>query len=71
MFSLIWSETPILGYCTYLHIKMHNMDRTISEYQLLYGQFHLYTSPFLTYDAFKSWVYIFSFETQIFSLKML
>jgi hypothetical protein len=66
MFSRIWSEMPILGYCGYLHIKMHNMDCTISEYQLLYGQFHLYTSPFLTYDAFKSWVCIFSSETNIF-----
>jgi len=46
---------------------MHTMDLTVSEYQLLYGRFHLYNSPFLTYDACKVWVYILCFETQIFS----
>jgi hypothetical protein len=41
----------ILYYCKYMHVEIHNMGHTVSEYQLLYGPFHLYNSPFLTNDA--------------------
>ena len=58
--ELVFSRL-ILVYCAYLHIKIHNMDHTISEYQLLYGPFHLYNSPFLTYDACKELSRCFQF----------
>jgi len=51
----------ILVYFACLHIKIHNMDHTISEYQLSYGPFHLYNSPFLTYDACKKLSRCFQF----------
>jgi len=58
--ELVFSSL-ILVYLAYLHIKIHNMDHTISEYQLLYCPFHLYNSPFLTYDACKKLSRCFQF----------
>ena len=46
---------------------MHNRAHAISEYQLLYGRFHLYNSPSLTYDACKKLGLYFQFwNTNIF-----
>jgi len=48
---------------------MHNTYHTISEYQLLYGRFHLCNSPFLTYDACKKLGLNFQFWNTNISLK--
>jgi len=64
--ELVFSRL-ILVYFAYLHIKIHNMDHTISEYRLLYGPFHLYNSHFVIYDACKKLSLCFQFwKTNIF-----